>query len=322
MFDILTYIPSKRKQSSSGWISFNGPCCIHNGENADKRQRGGLMMNDDGWSYHCFNCGYKTSFTLGRNLSYKARKLMQWLHVPDIEIDRLNLESLRHKSVEGLIQDRKEKVVELKFDTVELPEETTLLTPEYTKEWEYIQSRNLPEYPFLVYNAEVKRPRKGIIIPFTHGGKIVGHTTRFLDDRKPKYLNHMPPGYVFGADIVKDDWEFVIVCEGVFDAISISGLAVLHNDINEQQATLLRQLGKTIIVVPDFDEPGLKLVDSAIKHGFEISIPPWGDDVKDINDAVKKYGRVTTVLAILENRVHGKIKSRLTKKTLERKVKS
>jgi len=284
--------------------------------------RGGLHTNDDGWSYHCFNCGFKTSFILGRTLSFKTRKFLQWLNVPDIEIDRLNLESLRHKSVEGLLQERKEKVAELKFTEQQLPENTTLLTPEYEKEWTYIQSRHLPEYPFLVYNKEVKRPRKGIVIPFTHDGNIVGNTTRFLDDRVPKYLNDMQPGYVFGTDMVKDDWEYVIVCEGVFDAISISGLAVLHNDINEQQATLLRQLGKTVIVVPDYDEPGLKLLNSAIKHGFDISVPPWDDGIKDINDAVIKYGRVTTILAILENRAQGKIKSQLIKKALQRKVKS
>jgi hypothetical protein len=43
MLDIVQYLPGKRKQSSSGWISFNGPCCVHNGESADRRQRGGLL---------------------------------------------------------------------------------------------------------------------------------------------------------------------------------------------------------------------------------------------------------------------------------------
>jgi len=62
--DILTaYLPAKRKTTPSGWTSFNAPCCIHNGDSADKRQRGGLISNGDGGvSYHCFNCGFKASW--------------------------------------------------------------------------------------------------------------------------------------------------------------------------------------------------------------------------------------------------------------------
>jgi hypothetical protein len=104
MIDVISFIPSKRKQTASGWISFNAPCCIHRGDTQDKRQRGGIKPSTDGsWSYHCFNCGYTASFVLGRNLTYKARKLLEWLNVPTEEIERINLESLKHKSIEGLL---------------------------------------------------------------------------------------------------------------------------------------------------------------------------------------------------------------------------
>jgi hypothetical protein len=105
MLDIVQYIPGKRKQASSGWISFNGPCCVHNGESMDKRQRAGLLSSPDGWSYHCFNCNFTASFILGRNLSVKARKLLGWLNVPQEEIERVNLESLKHRCIAGLIDD-------------------------------------------------------------------------------------------------------------------------------------------------------------------------------------------------------------------------
>jgi hypothetical protein len=36
---INSYLPAKRKQTPSGWISFNAVCCD------DKRQRGGLIFN-------------------------------------------------------------------------------------------------------------------------------------------------------------------------------------------------------------------------------------------------------------------------------------
>ena len=34
---ILTSLPTGRKKTPSGWISFNAPCCVHNGETADKK---------------------------------------------------------------------------------------------------------------------------------------------------------------------------------------------------------------------------------------------------------------------------------------------
>ena len=41
---ILTSLPAGKKKTPSGWIAFNAPCCIHNGENADRRKRGGIMI--------------------------------------------------------------------------------------------------------------------------------------------------------------------------------------------------------------------------------------------------------------------------------------
>jgi len=40
---ILTSLPAGRKKTPSGWIAFNAPCCIHNGETQDKKKRGGIM---------------------------------------------------------------------------------------------------------------------------------------------------------------------------------------------------------------------------------------------------------------------------------------
>ena len=93
VYDTLTqYLPAKRKTTPSGWTSFNAPCCIHNGDSADKRQRGGLISNgDEGVSYHCFNCGFKCSWQPGRNLSGKMRRLLQWLGTPDDIIINLHL---------------------------------------------------------------------------------------------------------------------------------------------------------------------------------------------------------------------------------------
>jgi hypothetical protein len=318
MIDVVSFLPAKKKSTSSGWISFNAPCCIHQGENTDKRQRGGLKPTPDGsWSYHCFNCGYTCSFVLGRTLTFKARKFLQWLNVPSEEIERINLESLKQKSITGLLSDRRpviEKPVE--FEECDLPADTDTLD---VAAEEYLRQRCIPvDYPFL---SKLK-PRLGIVIPFTHDNQVVGHTTRFLDDRTPRYIQDIQHGYVFGTDLQRNSWQWAIVVEGVFDALSIGGLAVLHAEINDAQVRLIRSLGQEIIVVPDQDEAGMKLVDRAVELGWAVSIPEWPAGCKDVNDAVIQLGRLGCLLTILENRETSKIKIEMRKKQLAKRLRA
>lgn len=327
MIDVVQFLPPKRKQTSSGWISFNAPCCEHNGENRDKRQRGGLKPTPDGsWSYHCFNCGYTASFVLGRTLSFKARKLLQWMNVPGEEIERLNLESLKHKSIAGFLSDRQQisnQLQDIKFESRELPPHAELITAEHPEHVSYLRNRSAPgDYPFMtvIEHDNIHWTRPQIVVPFTYNHEIVGYSCRMLDNRTPKYINDTQPGYVFGTDLQNDSWQYAIVVEGVFDALAINGLAVLHADINDAQVRLIRSLGKEIIVVPDQDEAGMKLVDRAIELGWAVSIPEWPAGCKDVNDAVNELGRLGTLLTILANKETSRIKIELRKKQLVKKL--
>jgi hypothetical protein len=319
MIDVISFLPGKRKQTASGWVSFNAPCCIHRGDTQDKRQRGGIKPSPDGsWSYHCFNCGYTASFVLGRNLTFKARKLLEWMNVPTEEIERINLESLKHKSIEGLLGERQEvvqKLQSIEFEDRDLPAETQELN-NFAKE--YLQKRCVPlDYPFLYKTM----PRRGVVIPFTHNNQVVGHTTRFLDDRTPRYIQDIQPGYVFGTDLQGANWQTAIVVEGVFDALSINGLAVLHAEINDAQVRLIRSLGRDVVVVPDQDEAGMKLIDRAVELGWAVSIPEWPTGVKDVNDAVIQLGRLATLLTIMQAQETSKIKIEIRKRWLMKKLK-
>jgi hypothetical protein len=323
VIDILGYLPGKRKQTASGWISVNAPCCVHNGESADRRQRGGIKITDQGWSWHCFNCGFTASFILGRTLTFKARRLLSWLNVPKEEIERANLESLRHRSVQSILDDRQRTaniIQDIKFEDRELPEEFALIDTDMPVHWQYLRDRCVPEdYPTGMIHG---RPddkfsrRQGVIIPFTYDGRIVGHTRRFFDDHNPRYVHDMQPGYVFGTDLQRSDWQHVVVVEGVFDALSISGLAVLHADVSDAQARLIRGLGREVTVVPDQDAAGMKLVDRALELGWAVSMPTWPKEIKDVNDAVKYHGRLATVIHIMQARETSRIKIELRKRQL------
>jgi hypothetical protein len=325
MLDILQYLPAKRKSTPSGWVSFNAVCCQHSSATVDRRGRGGLKPTESGWSYHCFNCNYTASFILGRSVSFKARRLLGWMGVPDAEIDALNLESLRHRSIHGILDDRQRvfnALSDIQFEEQELPALSELLAGEDLRR-EYLRLRCVPDdYPVMIQDHPEKswKHRPSVIIPFIHDDRIVGYTQRFLDDRTPKYISNSQPGYVFGTDLQHNDWTHAIVVEGIFDALCIGGLAVMHSTISDEQARLIRSLGKEITVVPDQDAAGMELVDRAVELGWAVSMPPWPADIKDVNDSVMRYGRLATLLIIFENRNSSKIKIELRKKQLVKRL--
>ena len=322
---MLSVIPGKHKQTSSGWVSFNAVCCQHNGERADKRKRGGIKTDGKNWSYHCFNCGYKASFKLGRTLSFKTRKLLSWMGVDQNTISALNLESLRHKDINQLAQDRTQpKLTKVTFNKLELPKELRLIEESDQQYVDYLESRAVDpgDYPYMISPDQKGRQAERIVIQYTYNEVIVGWSARYLDDRQPKFINEQQPGYVFGTDLQQDYWTQSIVVEGIFDALSLNCLAVLHNDINAKQAQVITSLRKDITVVPDQDEAGLKLVDRAVELGWAVSIPRWHPEVKDVNDAVKRYGRLGTLITIMNSRETSKIKIELMRKKLVKRIRN
>jgi hypothetical protein len=72
-----------------------------------------------------------------------------------------------------------------------------------------------------------------------------------------------------------------------------------------------------VIVVPDNDKAGAVMIKTAIDQKWSVSLPDWGDDVKDVADAVKKYGRIYTIFTILQYREHNQIKITMLKKKIE-----
>jgi hypothetical protein len=323
MFDILSIIPGKKKNTQSGWTSFNAICCGFKGHKPDQRMRGGVKFDGENWAYACFNCGFKTGFTLGKSIAPNTRKLLQFCGIEDAQITKWSLESLQHRDLLDYIRVKKQKS-RIKFQDHTLPagELIDVNNKKHDTFSEYLLNRAIDpdSYPFLITPHEKGRNGNRIIIPYTYKNKIVGHTSRFLDNRTPKYINEQQPGYVFNIDSQKPDWQVCIVTEGIFDALSIDGVAVMHNDINNDQAMLLGSLNKPIILVPDRDTTGLALCDKALELGYQISLPNWDTGVKDVNDAVVKYGKLPTLISILQAATGSKIKIELQRKKIAKGI--
>lgn len=316
---LFALLPPSRKHTSGGWESFNAVCCHHRGEKPDSRKRGGIKTDGDAWTYHCFNCGFKAGWSPGKSLSGNTKLLFRWLGLSELDIGKLNLVALTHQEN----MPKANKALNFNLKEIALPADSRLLV-DWISEGEaavpvveYLLSRGMD----INWYNWMWSPEPGysdrLLIPFYQDGKIVGYTGRKITEGKPKYLTESQSGYVFNLDRQTHDRQFVIVTEGQFDAIAIDGVALMTNEPNDTQVARLQALGKEIICVPDRDRPGAKMLDHALKHDWSSSLPPWGDDVKDVADAVKKYGRLYTLSTILHYKTDNKIKTELLKKKLE-----
>lgn len=316
---LLALLPPNKKPTPSGWTSFNAPCCHHRGDRRDDRKRGGIMLTQDGFIYHCFNCGFKAGWSQGKLLSKNTKSLFGWFGMPESEVQKLALSALKEQENQPEVK----KAINFDLKEIALPNDcrkfsdVTEPSEDFIKVVEYVLSRKMQ----LDWYDWMWSPEPGykdrVIIPFYHDDKIVGFTGRKITNGKPKYLAQGQPGYVFNLTRQPVDRKFVIVVEGQFDAISVDGCAIGHNEPNETQVMRLASLGREIIVVPDRDRPGAKLLKSAMENGWSASLPPWGEDIKDVADAVKRYGRLYVLATILHYRVSGEIKIQLLKKKLE-----
>ena len=88
------------------------------------------------------------------------------------------------------------------------------------------------------------------------------------------------------------------------------------NNASETQAEIIDTLAREVILVPDRDAAGQKLIDDALEYGWSVSFPEWETDVKDINDAVVRYGKLFTLKSIIDAKQTMSLKINLMRKRL------
>ena len=245
---------------------------------------------------------------------------MQWLNVPDDTITKISLQVLETEQL-----DTTQQIVLPKFDTKELPEgakplqewadycsmESTGVDKNLMKVFEYLQSRQLYFDDYDFHWSPLGGYKDRLIVPFYHNKKVVGYTARKVKDGNPKYISDQQPGYVFNLDNQKYGRVYTVVVEGPFDAIAVEGVALLGSEIKDQQAMLINSLNTKVIVVPDRDESGKKIVDQALDLGWGVSMPNWDLDIKDVNEAVQKYGKIYTLHTIVGSAEFNELKIKL-----------
>jgi hypothetical protein len=284
----------------------------------DSRRRGGVKIEDAVIGYHCFNCGYSTKWEPGKGLSDKYAKFSLALGAPQSEINKVRLTLMQSRDMMSNYKGVTPTVSLSEFPEVLLPEKTFLVEhlDDSHPVKKYWKSRGLQGVESaLWFDKPLWKDR--MVLPFFYKEKLVGWTGRQVGDSSSsvKYLVEKPAGFVYNMDkFIDTPRNLAIVCEGVIDAALIGGLGLLTNSASPEQVSRINSLPQRIILCPDRDKAGKSLIDQALDSGWMVSFPPWDGDIKDVADAVSRYGRALTVSSIIAHATDNSTKIKVLKK--------
>lgn len=322
-----TLVPSFWRRSSTGWVSGNCQLCVDNGEpRPDTKGRGGFNFIDDGFIYHCFNCGFSTGWAPGAHIGSKVKQLWKSLGASDADVHRMIIELMRENESRSLIDMRIKKPsvtkVTIDWDEMPLPQNSVAMS-EFSdfdnpnQHWldvaTYLADRGFDPSDGFYYSTE-KIPAKmnyRAILPYYHKDKVVGYSARIIpgiDNKQPKYFAKHPHDFIYNLDSQDDERQFVIVTEGELNAKMIDGISTSGNEISDVQCQIINQLNKKVILIPDRGKSGMKAVNTAISQGWAVSFPPWDSHIDDVNDATKEYGKLATMKTIVDFATSNKTK--------------
>lgn len=309
--NLLSQYLGKIEATPSGYWKRNCPMCVLNGFSADKRKRFGIKFDHTGTiGINCFNCQFSCGWSHGKVLSKNFMSLLNTLGVSERDIKALQFEMHKNKNElsdsfgETILTDVYWKTIQLPTDSFSfnfwLDNECT--DAGFLESVKYLTERKLEPFFNVLYWAPESKYQSRIILPFKHNHRVVGFCSRKNNDNELgiKYINDCPTNYVFNLDAqCEKKRKYVILFEGVIDALVMDGISTLGNHVTEQQIKLINNLDKKVIVCPDFDKSGRSLVDIALANNWQVAFPQWFCTYKDTTEAYKHYGRLLTLQSIV-----------------------
>ena len=307
-----------RSPSASGWYTIK--CRICN----DYKNRGGFLFENNAVMFHCFNCGSTAGHTASSQKFSKGMYQVLTAFGVDIASARKTLFAsfMSHGADSIETDDEREYRMSIQAPSViELPDEFEFLNganPNHTDAIKYVSDRfvDYAKYGLMLSTTQNTRDiwYGRVIVPiynrsnqviFYQGRSFVGADRRWESPSAPK------TNVLFGYHNIDDhSKDYVIVCEGTFDAMCIDGVAILGSEFTSFHIRTLNQVHKKKIVVPQRDKRGYAMALQALEHGYSLSFPDIGR-ASDINDAVIQYGRLYTERQIISKATTSKYEAQL-----------
>lgn len=321
---IKQYINLPPQTSGTGWLPVLCKVCNDSGR---KGARAGFKFDTGGVvGYHCFNCSHKAKYdpAVSRSLSKAMTEILTAFNVPKEEIDKLNLEAFKPRDL-VLNTTAKVEVTSIEPMPVPLPCHFYALAEAPTNDvWakiacdylEHDRGVDPKSYPFHLAHKtgdpELDRWFGRVIIPVFKNNQLIFYIGRDLTGKKQK--KYLSPSYtkekiIYGfGELFRQTDEPLYIVEGWFDAYAIDGVAILGNEISAPQATWLNKSNRKKVYIPDRLGNGRQTALQALGLGWSIATPginTWTDEIKDMNDAVKKYGKMFVMKSLAETTAAG-----------------
>ncbi len=295
--DLVKFIGQYTQLKKSGRIH-QGICVLHPDSDTPS-----LTVYPDTQSYYCFGCksgGSIIEFVKAHyNYDfYEALNFLAQYAGIDLQVEDTPQAKARRERIKS-----NERAV--------LATQKQLLEAQFAKD--YLKKRGFSQETIDIFGIGYDSKENSIVIPLNDGyGKPVGFSRRFLEPGKgPKYKNSRNDEVFNKGQLLynldkarKHAGSFLLVLEGYFDVLSAwqsgfkNSVAICKDTLTEDQASLIAKLckGKTVILVPDNDETGMRSVLSnrdllrASDPGVHIQVAPPPEGCKDLNDVLLASG--------------------------------
>jgi hypothetical protein len=315
---IRRYITLPTHASGTGWFPILCKVCNDTGK---KGPRAGFKFDTEAVGYHCFNCSIKTKYDpeTHANVPDKLVQVLRAFGVPEGEWEQVNFANLAKRDKGQIKTQPKASRTSFEPSVVPLPSHFYPLAEaspndqwaEVTKA--YLESRGIDHtsYSFMLSEKSrdpiVSKWYKRVIIPIYKDSNLIYYIGRDLTSKAQK--KYLSPSYtkekvMYGfTEVFRETDEPLYIVEGWFDAFAINGVAILGNEISEAQANWLNRSQRKKVYIPDRFGNGIQTAEQALKLKWSIATPGvnvWTEDVKDMSDAVNRYGNLFVMKSLAE----------------------
>lgn len=282
---------------NTGWEVGKCQCCH------DYKERAGFKFTGSAFMYNCWNCNRVGSYDgSSSSISKKTREILNAYGLSNNEIDNAlggafftktsDSDTISLEKINSTIFFQETKLPENSF-RLGFVENDLNIQLDFIR---YLESRYVDIEKYPVYFNLHQKYDKRLIIPFYKNGKLIYWQARSIDHfEKNRYINApvIRDSILFNIDKISSYSKApLFVTEGVFDAMMVDGIALMGSVLNDQKRELLSKTNRRIIFIIDKDCNGKKLAYKALELGWEIMFTP--DNTEDLNDCVKKYGKIWT----------------------------
>jgi hypothetical protein len=307
--------------NARGWC---GVLCKVCNDAGHKGPRAAFIFTGFKTSYHCFNCGKKSVFdpSAGK-MSNNMVGILTAFGVPFSLITKASNEYFFNTPLTAteILEDQRERSKIAHPTPITLPDEFEFISPanpDHQDAIDYLTPRCVDYQKYGLMVSSTTNPKnkwyKRIIVPmYNRTNQIIFYQGRTYTNHKMRWESPTDPksNVLFGYHNLDDyDKDYIIVCEGTFDAMCIDGVAILGSSFTPFHLNTLNLSRKKKIVVPQRDKRGYAMALQALEHGYSLSFPDIGR-ASDINDAVIQYGRLYTERQIVSKATTSKYEAQL-----------